>query len=213
MNVIDLFSGIGGFSLGLERAGMRTIAFCELNDHCLTVLHRHWPTTPVYWDATRDSGVPMPGSVPRGAPEGALRLTELFDVRPDWIVIENTYHRWRAWVPELRRILWTFGYASVCFRVRAAEVGARHARARAFVIAHADSEQLRELSRWWDGPGGEVAQELAKSWDSAPGAVGAPYGLSDGVERLHTLGNAVCPYVSELIGRGINAVTSTPSQT
>ena len=29
MKVLDLFSGIGGFSLGLERAGMQTIAFCE----------------------------------------------------------------------------------------------------------------------------------------------------------------------------------------
>jgi site-specific DNA-cytosine methylase len=27
--VLDLFSGIGGFSLGLERAGMETVAFCE----------------------------------------------------------------------------------------------------------------------------------------------------------------------------------------
>ena len=31
MNVLDLFSGIGGFSLGLERAGMRTVAFCEID--------------------------------------------------------------------------------------------------------------------------------------------------------------------------------------
>jgi DNA (cytosine-5)-methyltransferase 1 len=30
VNVLDLFSGIGGFSLGLERAGMRTVAFCEI---------------------------------------------------------------------------------------------------------------------------------------------------------------------------------------
>ena len=30
INVVDLFSGIGGFSLGLERAGMKTIAFCEI---------------------------------------------------------------------------------------------------------------------------------------------------------------------------------------
>lgn len=31
MNVLDLFSGIGGFSVGLERAGMRTVAFCEID--------------------------------------------------------------------------------------------------------------------------------------------------------------------------------------
>jgi Site-specific DNA methylase len=37
VNVLDLFSGIGGFSLGLERAGMRTVAFCEI-DHWRTDL-------------------------------------------------------------------------------------------------------------------------------------------------------------------------------
>lgn len=31
MRVLDLFSGIGGFSLGLERAGMTTVAFCEID--------------------------------------------------------------------------------------------------------------------------------------------------------------------------------------
>ena len=30
LTVLDLFSGIGGFSLGLDRAGFRTIAFCEI---------------------------------------------------------------------------------------------------------------------------------------------------------------------------------------
>ena len=37
MKVLDLFSGIGGFSLGLERAGMETIAFCEFDEHAQKV--------------------------------------------------------------------------------------------------------------------------------------------------------------------------------
>jgi len=40
VNVLDLFSGIGGFSLGLERAGMSTVAFCETDDYCRRVLAR-----------------------------------------------------------------------------------------------------------------------------------------------------------------------------
>ena len=43
MKVLDLFSGIGGFSLGLERAGMKTVAFCEQDKHCQAVLRKHWP--------------------------------------------------------------------------------------------------------------------------------------------------------------------------
>src|SRR5215831_16422808 len=50
MNVLDLFSGIGGFSLGLERAGMRTVAFCEINPYCQAVLRRHWPDVLIWND-------------------------------------------------------------------------------------------------------------------------------------------------------------------
>ena len=50
MRVLDLFSGIGGFSLGLERAGMQTVAFCEIDPYCRKVLTKHWPDVPVYDD-------------------------------------------------------------------------------------------------------------------------------------------------------------------
>ena len=50
MNVLDLFSGIGGFSLGLERAGMRTVAFCEIDPYCRAVLRKHWPNVPIFED-------------------------------------------------------------------------------------------------------------------------------------------------------------------
>lgn len=48
MRVLDLFSGIGGFSLGLERAGMETAAFCEIEDYPRNILKKHWPTVPIY---------------------------------------------------------------------------------------------------------------------------------------------------------------------
>ena len=51
LRVLDLFSGIGGFSLGLERAGpFRTVGFCERDAFCRAVLRKHWPDTPIYDD-------------------------------------------------------------------------------------------------------------------------------------------------------------------
>lgn len=48
--VLDLFSGIGAFSLGLQRAGMTPIAFCEIDPFCRDVLARHWPGVPILHD-------------------------------------------------------------------------------------------------------------------------------------------------------------------
>ena len=50
MNVLSLFAGIGGFDLGLERAGMRVVAQCEFDPFCQKVLKKHWPDVPCYPD-------------------------------------------------------------------------------------------------------------------------------------------------------------------
>jgi DNA (cytosine-5)-methyltransferase 1 len=50
LTVGSLFAGIGGFDLGLERAGMRTVWFCEQDPYCQRVLARHWPGVPIHDD-------------------------------------------------------------------------------------------------------------------------------------------------------------------
>jgi DNA (cytosine-5)-methyltransferase 1 len=50
MNVLSLFSGVGGFDLGLENAGMKTIYQCEWDKHATRILERHWPEVPRWGD-------------------------------------------------------------------------------------------------------------------------------------------------------------------
>src|SRR6056297_3805990 len=57
LRVLDLFSGIGGFSLGLERTGgFETVAFCEIEPFPRRVLAKHWPEVPVYEDVRTLTG-------------------------------------------------------------------------------------------------------------------------------------------------------------
>ena len=51
MRHLDLFSGIGGFALGLEATRrIKTVAFCEIDKYCTKVLNKNWPGVPVYND-------------------------------------------------------------------------------------------------------------------------------------------------------------------
>ena len=54
LKILDLFSGIGGFSLGLERTGgFETIAFCEIEEFPRKILAKHWPNVPIAHDVRK----------------------------------------------------------------------------------------------------------------------------------------------------------------
>jgi DNA (cytosine-5)-methyltransferase 1 len=196
---LDLFSGIGGFALAARHVGWQTVGFCEIEPSCVRILQRRFSN--FRWFS-------MPGPFDSWQASGASRPAELLELGPDWLVIENVYHTWRRWMPELRRRLYERGYSSLPLRVRASEVGAVHHRARGWLVANADSEQLRELSRWWSREGGQVAQELAGSWDASPERLGKDDGVPAWVDRRTMLGNAIVPFAAEVIFRGINYVSS-----
>jgi DNA (cytosine-5)-methyltransferase 1 len=56
MKVLSLFSGVGGFDLGLERAGMETVFQCEWDKHATEILERHWPDVPRWDDVSTLTG-------------------------------------------------------------------------------------------------------------------------------------------------------------
>jgi DNA (cytosine-5)-methyltransferase 1 len=56
VKVLSLFSGVGGFDMGLENAGIKTVFQCEWDKQCRTILDRHWPTVPKWDDVSTLTG-------------------------------------------------------------------------------------------------------------------------------------------------------------
>lgn len=160
MNVLDLFSGIGGFSLGLERAGMKTVAFCEIEPFCRRVLNRHWPEVPIYDDVTtltarrlRDDGVTVNlvcGGFPcqdisvagrgdglDGARSGLWReFYRLIDeIKPRWVVIENVAALRTRGLDVILSSLDAIGYVGEWHLIPASACGAPHRRERIWIVA------------------------------------------------------------------------------
>jgi len=57
LKILDLFSGVGGISAGLERTqGFETLAFCEIDPFCRLILSKHWPAAIIHEDVTTLDG-------------------------------------------------------------------------------------------------------------------------------------------------------------
>jgi len=161
-NVLDLFSGIGGFSLGLERAGMKTVAFCEIDGFCRGVLGRHWPTTPLYDDIRQLSarrlhhdripsidlicgGYPcQPFSIAghqRGVQDPRHLWPEMHrlirEIRPRWVICENVAGHVELGLDAVLTDLADAGYTATPFIIPACAIGAPHRRDRVWIVAHA----------------------------------------------------------------------------
>ena len=166
MKVLDLFSGIGGFSLGLERAGMETIAFCEIDKFCQKVLKKHWPDIMLHDDITKLDGKEYAGAVDlvcggypcqpfsvagkqKGNKDARHLWPEMFriikDAKPRWVIAENVEGHIKLGLDAVLDDLESEGYACWTFIIPACAVGAPHQRNRVWIIANLKSEQSRRL--------------------------------------------------------------------
>ena len=164
MNVLDLFSGIGGFSLGLERAGMRTVAFCEIDPFCRRVLAKHWPDVPVYDDVRTLTAARVGscgqfidvicGGFPcqdisfagKGAGIGGERsglwseyARIIGEVRPKYVIVENVAALLGRGLERVLGDLAALGFDAEWHCIPASAVGAPHRRDRVWIVAHSDA--------------------------------------------------------------------------
>lgn len=231
MRVLDLFSGVGGFSLGLERAGMTTVAFCEIEPYCRAVLAKHWPGVPIHGDIRTFGGIPcdvVTGGFPcqpfsvagkqGGKGDDRYLWPEMLRVveasRPAWVIGENVPGIIRMELDHVLLDLERIGYRAGVFVIPACAVGAPHRRNRVWIVAHAERGHGPR-----DGQVGRVGrQQQPVPWDRDwQGALrefrGMDDGLSYGVDRVRTLRNAVVPHVVEIIGRAILGVNDMMAST
>ena len=173
LRVLDLFSGIGGFSLGLERAGMQTVAFCEIDPYCRKVLAKHWPEVPRYEDVcalTADAlardGIAVDvicGGFPcqdvswagnrsglEGARSGLWREYRrlIGEIRPRFVIVENVAALLNNGMGTVLGELSELGYDAEWDTISACCVGAPHMRQRVFIVAYPDG--VDERARLWN---------------------------------------------------------------
>jgi DNA (cytosine-5)-methyltransferase 1 len=176
LKILDLFSGLGGFSLGLERTGkFKTVAFCEIDKYCTLLLQKHWKGIKIYEDVRKinkeqfdTDGIEYPDIITGGFP------CQPFSIAGKQKGTGDDRHLW----PEMFRIIKTFkskfvigenvkgliniqdgvvfetvctdleseGYEVQAFNIPAAGVGAPHRRERIWILATLGNSELNGSS-------------------------------------------------------------------
>ena len=169
---LDLFSGIGGFALGLQRTGkFKTIAFCEYDDFCHRVLRKNFGNVPINKDIKsfdterfiQEHGRPF--IITRGFPcqpfsqAGLRESTEdkkgrdlwpemhrvISDLKARWIIGENVsgFATLPLVFERTATDLEACGYQTVCFNIPACATNLKHERQRLWIVAHSESSRHR----------------------------------------------------------------------
>jgi DNA (cytosine-5)-methyltransferase 1 len=167
LRVLDLFSGIGGFSLGLERTGgFKTVAFCEIEPFCRRVLAKHWPEVPCYDDVRtltanrlaadgiavdvicggfpcQDISVAGYGAGIEGARSGLWSeyARVIRELRPRYVIVENVAALLGRGLDKVLGDLAEIGLDAEWHCIPASAIGAPHERDRLWLVAYPNDGQ------------------------------------------------------------------------
>ena len=174
MKHLDLFSGIGGFALAAQWAGIETVAFCEIDDFACKVLNKNFPDVPVHrdireLDGSLYAGIDLiTGGYPcqpfstagkrKGADDPRHLWPEMFRViqqaRPTWVVCENVAGHITMGLDAVLSDMESLGYAGQAVVIPACAKDAPHERKRVWIIFNSDSVDAIGVER----PSGEDFQ-------------------------------------------------------
>jgi DNA (cytosine-5)-methyltransferase 1 len=169
IKILDICSGIGGFSLGLEATGgFDTVAFCEFDDFCCKVLNKHWPNVPIYKDLKEIGNDPeriiqefdlICGGIPcqpfslagkqKGKEDDRHLWPYMYAIvkskKPTWVIVENVGGFVNVALDDVCLDLETQGYATQSFIIPACSVEAPHKRDRIWILGKYTSEFEKPL--------------------------------------------------------------------
>jgi len=219
LSVFSLFAGIGGFDLGLERAGgFKTTAVCEIEPFQRALLRQHWPDAVQYEDVHSVDRVNCDvicGGFPcqkfstasRGRRVAADLWPEMFRVisinRPTYVIAENvSEYAIQAAASDMRAI----GYHVAIRNISGHDCGAPHGRSRWWAIAHPHEES--EFQRSLDAEVAKLPELCSGLWtaETYARALRVSHGIPHRVHRVEALGNTVIPQIPQVIGQAIRRV-------
>lgn len=231
----SLFSGIGGFDLGFERAGFKTLWQVEIDPYCQAVLQRHWPDVPRIADIKTfmPTNWPRPAILTGGFPCQPVSLAGqrraqadarwlwpemcrvINEIKPTWVVAENVPGLLSMGYEQVCADLESEGYEVGTVEIPACAVGHPHRRNRLWILAHTTclrmvegrAEECRTETRQ-PVPSSLVPHE---SWPTiAHQLCRVDNGVSHRVHRGTALGNAIVPQIAEEIAWMIRAAMEQP---
>jgi DNA (cytosine-5)-methyltransferase 1 len=196
MKFISLFSGIGGFDLGFERAGMECVAQVEIDKSCVNVLHRHWKGVNKFEDVKECGHYNLPTAdlICGGFPCQDLSIAGkragldgersglwfefhriIAELKPEWVVIENvpgllSSNEGRDFAIVIRGLV-ELGYG-VSWRILDSQYfGVPQRRRRVFIVGSLGSGRSSEVLFESEGSSGDTSEGEEKGKDIAASIV------------------------------------------